>query len=33
MNIDAITSAIVHEFRQPLAAIATNGDAGMLGLN
>jgi signal transduction histidine kinase len=32
MNIDAITSAIVHEVRQPLAAIATNGDAGMLWL-
>ena len=29
MNIDAITSAIVHEVRQPLAAIATNGSAGM----
>jgi signal transduction histidine kinase len=29
MNIDAITSAIVHEVRQPLAAIATNGDAGI----
>jgi len=33
MNIDAITSAIVHEVRQPLAAIATNGDAGMLWLD
>jgi signal transduction histidine kinase len=32
MNIDAITSAIVHEVRQPLAAIATNGDAGILWL-
>ena len=29
MNIDAITSAIVHEVRQPLAAIATNGSAGI----
>src|SRR5271167_1793166 len=29
MNIDAITSAIVHEVRQPLAAIATNGNAGI----
>jgi len=29
MNIDAITSAIVHEVRQPLTAIATNGSAGM----
>jgi signal transduction histidine kinase len=29
MNIDAITSAIVHEVRQPLAAIAANGSAGM----
>jgi signal transduction histidine kinase len=29
MNIDAITSAIVHEVRQPLAAIAANGDAGI----
>jgi signal transduction histidine kinase len=29
MNIDAITSAIVHEVRQPLAAIAANGNAGM----
>jgi signal transduction histidine kinase len=29
MNIEAITSAIVHEVRQPLAAIAANGDAGM----
>jgi signal transduction histidine kinase len=29
MNIEAITSAIVHEVRQPLAAIATNGNAGM----
>src|SRR5271166_6826215 len=33
MNIDAITSAIVHEVRQPLAAIKTNGDAGILWLN
>src|SRR5271156_639086 len=32
MNIDAITSAIVHEVRQPLAAIKTNGEAGMLWL-
>jgi signal transduction histidine kinase len=32
MNIDAITSAIVHEVRQPLAAIAANGDAGILWL-
>jgi signal transduction histidine kinase len=32
MNIDAITSAIVHEVRQPLAAIKTNGDAGILWL-
>jgi signal transduction histidine kinase len=29
MNIDAITSAIVHEVRQPLAAIAANGGAGI----
>jgi signal transduction histidine kinase len=29
MNIEAITSAIVHEVKQPLAAIATNGEAGM----
>jgi signal transduction histidine kinase len=29
MNIDAITSAIVHEVRQPLAAIAANGDAAI----
>ena len=29
MNIEAITSAIVHEVRQPLAAIAANGDAGV----
>jgi signal transduction histidine kinase len=29
MNIDAITSAIVHEVRQPLTAIAANGNAGM----
>jgi signal transduction histidine kinase len=29
MNIDAITSAIVHEVRQPLAAIAANGSAGI----
>jgi signal transduction histidine kinase len=29
MGIDAITSAIVHEVRQPLAAIAANGDAGI----
>jgi signal transduction histidine kinase len=29
MNIEAITSAIVHEVRQPLAAIATNGGAGL----
>jgi signal transduction histidine kinase len=29
MNIDAITSAIVHEVRQPLAAIAVNGNAGI----
>jgi len=29
MNIEAITSAIVHEVRQPLAAIAANGDAGI----
>jgi len=29
MNIDTITSAIVHEVRQPLAAIATNGNAGI----
>jgi signal transduction histidine kinase len=29
MNIEAITSAIVHQVRQPLAAIAANGDAGM----
>lgn len=29
MSIEAITSAIVHEVKQPLAAIATNGDAGM----
>ena len=28
-NIDAITSSIVHEVRQPLAAITTNGDAGL----
>jgi signal transduction histidine kinase len=33
MNIDAITSAIVHEVRQPLAAIKTNGDAGILWLD
>jgi signal transduction histidine kinase len=32
MSIDAITSAIVHEVRQPLAAIATNGDAAILWL-
>jgi signal transduction histidine kinase len=32
MNIDAITSAIVHEVRQPLAAISTNGNAGILWL-
>jgi signal transduction histidine kinase len=32
MNIDAITSAIVHEVRQPLAAIAANGDAGITWL-
>jgi signal transduction histidine kinase len=32
MNIDAITSAIVHEVRQPLTAITANGDAGMLWL-
>ncbi len=32
MNIDAITSAIVHEVKQPLAAIAANGDAGILWL-
>ena len=29
MNIDAITSAIVHEVRQPLAAIALNGATGI----
>jgi signal transduction histidine kinase len=29
MNIDAITSAIIHEVRQPLAAIAANGSAGI----
>jgi signal transduction histidine kinase len=29
MNIDAITSAIVHEVRQPLTAIAANGNAGI----
>ena len=29
MNIDAITSAIVHEARQPLAAIAASGNAGI----
>jgi signal transduction histidine kinase len=29
MNIEAVASAIVHEVRQPLAAIATNGDAGI----
>jgi signal transduction histidine kinase len=29
MNIEAITSAIVHEVRQPLAAIAVNGNAGI----
>lgn len=29
MNIEAITSAIVHEVRQPLAAIVTNGQAGI----
>jgi signal transduction histidine kinase len=29
MNIDAITTAIVHEVRQPLAAIAANGSAGI----
>jgi signal transduction histidine kinase len=33
MNIDAITSAIVHEVRQPLAAIAANGDAGIRWLS
>jgi C4-dicarboxylate-specific signal transduction histidine kinase len=27
MNIDAVTASIVHEVRQPLAAIAANGDA------
>jgi signal transduction histidine kinase len=32
MSIDAITSAIVHEVRQPLAAVKTNGDAGILWL-
>jgi len=29
MNIEAITGAIVHEVRQPLAAIAVNGYAGI----
>jgi signal transduction histidine kinase len=29
MSIEAITGAIVHEVRQPLAAIAANGNAGM----
>jgi signal transduction histidine kinase len=29
MNIEAITTAIVHEVRQPLAAIALNGNAGI----
>jgi signal transduction histidine kinase len=29
MNIEAITSAIVHEVRQPLAAIAVNSNAGI----
>lgn len=29
MNIEAITSAIVHEVRQPLTAIAANGEAGI----
>ena len=29
MNIDAIASAIVHEVRQPLGAIAASGYAGM----
>jgi signal transduction histidine kinase len=29
MSIEAITSAIVHEVRQPLAAIAVNGNAGI----
>jgi signal transduction histidine kinase len=29
MNIDAITGAIVHEVRQPLTAIAANGNAGI----
>lgn len=29
MSIDAITAAIAHEMAQPLAAIATNGDAAL----
>jgi signal transduction histidine kinase len=33
MSIDAITSAIVHEVRQPLGAIATNGNAAILWLD
>jgi signal transduction histidine kinase len=32
MNVDAITSAIVHEVRQPLGAIAMNGDAAIAWL-
>jgi signal transduction histidine kinase len=29
MNVDAITSSIVHEMKQPLAAISANGSAGL----
>jgi hypothetical protein len=32
MSLDVATSAIVHEMRQPLAAIATTGSAGLIWL-